>query len=88
VTAIPKSGASKALILAPLGRDAAVAGALLQEAGCASAICADLVEFQNALNDQVSFAVVTEEAMRSADLRVVTSFFTLNLPGRICRSSF
>jgi PAS domain S-box-containing protein len=72
--AIPEPRASKSLILAPLGRDAAVAGALLQEAGFSSAICADLVEFQNALNDQVSFAVVTQEAMRSADLRAVTSF--------------
>jgi PAS domain S-box-containing protein len=74
VTEILKSRASKALILAPLGRDAAVASALLQEAGFASAICANLVELQNALNDQISFAVVAEEAMRSADLQGVTSF--------------
>jgi len=74
VTAIPSSRASKALIFAPLGRDAPVAHTLLEEAGIASVVCADLAEFQSALNDHASFAVVTEEALKSADLHSVASF--------------
>ena len=72
--AIPSSRASKALIFAPLGRDAPVAHTLLEEAGIASVVCADLAEFQSALNDHASFAVVTEEALKSADLHSVASF--------------
>jgi signal transduction histidine kinase/FixJ family two-component response regulator len=45
-----------------------VAQSLLKEAGIASAICANLAEFGAALGDETYFAVVTEEAMRSADL--------------------
>jgi hypothetical protein len=46
----------------------------LEEAGIASVVCADLAEFQSALNDHASFAVVTEEALKSADLHSVASF--------------
>jgi len=66
VTAIPDSSASRALILAPQGRDAAVAVALLKEASIASVVCADLAAFQQALGDEASFAVVTEDALQAA----------------------
>ncbi|MFC7397660.1 ATP-binding protein [Chelatococcus sp. GCM10030263] len=60
---------SKALIFTPHGRDAAIVGALLAEAKIDSVVCADLAVFHEALNENVSFAVVAEEATRSADLR-------------------
>ena len=73
MTAIPSFSAGKALILAPQGRDAAVASGLLRQAGIASALCDDIVALQNALNEETFFAVVTEEALQSADLRVISA---------------
>ncbi len=57
-----------ALIYTPHGRDATIAEALLREAGCASRICPDLARLEAALGDDDCFAVVTEEALRGADL--------------------
>jgi len=73
-TAIPNARPSTALVLAPRGRDAAVAASLLREAGAATTICADLQEFERALGDEVCLAVVTEETLRSADLRPTASW--------------
>ncbi|WP_028232059.1 ATP-binding protein [Paraburkholderia mimosarum] len=60
--------ACRALILAPLGRDAPVAAALLREAGTGTIVCADIEHFSASLSDEISCAVVTEEALRDADL--------------------
>ncbi|MBV8664718.1 MAG: response regulator [Hyphomicrobiales bacterium] len=46
---------------------------MLHEAGVPSAICADVTEFEQALSEDVRFAVVTEEAFRSVDLRGVAA---------------
>jgi PAS domain S-box-containing protein len=62
------------LIHAPLGRDAQIAASLLQEAGIASKTASDLPAFVASLNDNVAFAVMTEEAVRSADLRSLASW--------------
>ena len=48
-----------------------MAHSLLDEAGIASAICKDLTELETAFGDETWFAVVTEEAMRRADLRAI-----------------
>jgi PAS domain S-box-containing protein len=64
----------RAIVFAPLGRDAEVAQALLREAGVASTVCGSLGAFQDSLSDAVSFAVVVEEAMRSADLRGIAAW--------------
>lgn len=52
-----------------MGRDAQIAADLLEEAGMAAKIAASLHELATALDDSVSFVVVTEEALRFADLR-------------------
>lgn len=62
------------LIYAPLGRDAQIAGSLLREAGIASRIAGDLDGLVAQLADDVAFAVITEEALRSADLRAVSAW--------------
>jgi PAS domain S-box-containing protein len=41
----------------------------LEGAGIHPVVCANLAEFENGLNENASFAVVTEEALRFADLR-------------------
>jgi signal transduction histidine kinase/FixJ family two-component response regulator len=58
-----------ALIHAPSGRDAQIAGSLLSEAGILSRIAEDIHAFVSALDEDIAFAVVTEESLRSADLR-------------------
>jgi PAS domain S-box-containing protein len=61
------------VIFAPHGRDAAVASKLLAEAGIPSVICEDLPQFENRLNENAALVVVTEEALRFADLRGVAA---------------
>ncbi len=65
---------NRAIIFAPLGRDALVAQAILREAGIVSSICGSLAIFQRLLSDAIAFAVVTEEAMASADLRATAAW--------------
>ncbi|HEX5430668.1 MAG TPA: hypothetical protein VFW83_01780, partial [Bryobacteraceae bacterium] len=69
MTVIPDTPKTRALILAPHGRDAAVAHALLEQGGIPSLICSDIPEFEKRLDDHASFAIVAEEALRAADLR-------------------
>ena len=59
----------RALILAPRGRDAAVAQSLIELAGVGSAPCHDLPELVETLDDDVAFILMTEEAIRTADLK-------------------
>jgi signal transduction histidine kinase len=74
VTEIPSSTKSRALILTPQGRDADVAEKLLQDAGIPSTACPSLVAFQNTLDESICFAVLAEEAIRSADLRAIAAW--------------
>lgn len=68
VATIPNSDTS-ALVYAPIGRDAEIAVSLLKEAGVAATAVSDIASFVAKLTDDIAFAVVTEEAFRSADLR-------------------
>ena len=58
-----------ALILAPLGRDAAIAAGMLREYRIPSVICPDLDSLVRELNGSVGFVLVTEEALVGRDLR-------------------
>lgn len=58
----------RALILAPQGRDAAVAAAMLHEARIRSEIVRDISELISGLNAGAGFAVVTEEALAGSPL--------------------
>jgi signal transduction histidine kinase/CheY-like chemotaxis protein len=64
----------RALILAPLGRDSAVARNMLGEAGIGAAICADLSSLIAELGLGTGFVLVTEEALMRSDLRGVRSW--------------
>jgi signal transduction histidine kinase/CheY-like chemotaxis protein len=50
------------LILAPVGRDASAAAALLDQGGLSSRICADFRELEQALEEGAGAVLVTEEA--------------------------
>ena len=62
------------LILAPRGRDAAVAAALLREAETASIVCTNLPHFSRMLGEEICCAVLTEEALAGADLTMVAAW--------------
>jgi PAS domain S-box-containing protein len=59
----------RALILAPNGRDATVASALVQQADVDAEVCTGLAGLVEALGDEVAFVLLTEEAIRNADLK-------------------
>ena len=59
----------RALILAPLGRDAEVAAALLREASLSTQICADVAHLCRELEGGAGSAIVAEEAVATADVR-------------------
>ncbi len=63
--------AERALILAPRGRDAAVARDILYEARIHTEICADLVELMTEIDHGADVAILTEEGLRSADSRAL-----------------
>ena len=58
----------RALILAPRGRDAAIAATILGEAGLAAEPCPSLPELIRELDLGAAFVVVTEETLATADL--------------------
>lgn len=58
----------RVLILAPHGRDAEIASKLLQEAGWATLICADIANLCIELNNGAALSVIVEEALATADL--------------------
>jgi signal transduction histidine kinase len=64
----------RGLILAPLGRDAQVAASMLSEAGIRSVVCTSLTELVNGLRHGAGFAVVTEEALHTADLHPLAAW--------------
>ena len=58
----------RGLILAPKGRDAQVTTSILTEAKIHSVVCPSLVDLYEGLGRGAGFAIVTEEALRTADL--------------------
>lgn len=62
-----------ALVLAPVGRDASVAVALLEKARTPAVVCRDLRFLAHALGDHVCCVIVTEEELR-ADLQDIPAW--------------
>ncbi|WP_262297864.1 sensor histidine kinase [Microvirga sesbaniae] len=58
----------RALILAPHGRDSAVAADLLRAVGIAAEVCPDLPGLVRELERGAGFALITDETFRTADL--------------------
>lgn len=62
----------RALLLAPHGRDAAIAGAMLAEAGVQAWACPTIPALIEAIGDGVGFVLVAEEALATADLKTLS----------------
>src|ERR1700710_1087983 len=65
----PGASSERAIILAPIGRDAAVAAALIKEAGYYANVCRDLTELLHEIEGGAGLAVIADEAIKTADLR-------------------
>ncbi len=59
---------SRVLILAPVGRDAALTGSVLTRGGVEGVVCSNLHELQRKLVEGAAAAVVTEEALIGRDI--------------------
>jgi signal transduction histidine kinase/CheY-like chemotaxis protein len=77
-----KAGPSseRAVILAPRGRDATVAAALICEAGYHAKACADLPALLSEIEDGAGLAVIAEEAIKTADLRSLVNWLNEQPP--------
>lgn len=64
----------RALILAPQGRDAEVAAAMLAEAGFVGLPCPSLARLVEEMEAGAGFALITEEALRTADLHALSAW--------------
>lgn len=69
-----KGRSDTALVLAPVGRDAAIAAGMLGEAKIPALICPDLDCLVGELGDDTGFVLVTEEALLGADLRPIAAW--------------
>jgi signal transduction histidine kinase len=64
----PPALSERALILAPRGRDADIAGAILSEAGVSAGICGGLPDLIAQMDREAGVAVVADEGLHRADL--------------------
>jgi PAS domain S-box-containing protein len=64
------------LILAPTGRDASLAAALIREAGFCADLCLDLAALVRELDAGAGLAVIADEAIKTADLRGLTRWLS------------
>ena len=69
-----KGRSERALILAPVGRDAAIAAEILAESGIKSTVCPTLPGLSSQLERGVGFVLVTEEALLGQDLRGLSTW--------------
>jgi PAS domain S-box-containing protein len=72
----PGASSERAVILAPTGRDASVAAALIREAGYYANISGDLTALLHELEGGAGLAVIAEEAIKTADLRSLTRWLS------------
>ncbi|SFK51241.1 PAS domain S-box-containing protein [Sphingomonas sp. NFR04] len=66
----------RALVLAPRGRDATIAAAMLREGGIEATACASLLALITELDAGAAFVLVTEEAITSADLNPLAEWLS------------
>lgn len=70
----PGPSSERAVILAPKGRDAAVAAALIREAGFHANVCGDLASLLREIEGGAGLAVIANEAIITADLRPLVNW--------------
>ena len=71
---MPESSQCPVLVLAPAGRDAAVAASLLQEIHTSSILCNDLAHLTSLLGEEVCCAIATEEVLSDIGLQLLSDW--------------
>lgn len=66
----------RALILASQGRDAEVAGAILEEAGFTAFACRSVEQLVERMEEGAGFGLITEETLRTADLHGLSDWIS------------
>lgn len=64
---VSSASSERALVLAPLGRDAQIAGKILAEAGIDATLCRDLPHLMSELREGAGMALIVEEALHEQD---------------------
>jgi two-component sensor histidine kinase len=75
-----EAGSERALVLAPLGRDAPVAAAILGEAGIEATICADLSCMVTELRAGAGVTLIVEEALSHPDYGLLAKWIEAQPP--------
>jgi signal transduction histidine kinase len=75
-----RDGVEHVLILAPRGRDAAVAAAILREARIQAQICPDLSVMLQEIKRGADVAILTEETVRNGDAREISEWVASQPP--------
>lgn len=75
-----QTNAERALILAPHGRDATIARDLLSASNIPAMICPDLVTLVEEMERGSGFALVTDEALRTADMKDLSAWLSQQPP--------
>ena len=65
----PGRSSERAVILAPNGRDATVAAALVREAGFYASVCSDFHQLVSEVESGAGIALIADEAIKSVNLR-------------------
>jgi len=66
----------RVLVLAPFGRDASLARAVLERAGLCCATCPDVSELPRCLDEGAGVAVIAEEALTRGDTAPLIEWLT------------
>jgi hypothetical protein len=77
--------AGAVLIVAPTGRDAALAARTLQQAGVPAAICGDIGELAARFCDETGAALIAEEALNPKQTPQLLERLRQQPPGAISR---
>ena len=80
------TSSQRAVILAPQGRDARIAAGILQEGGLTADICNDLHGLIAEVAAGAGVAVLTDDAIRNADIKALVEWINRSPPGRISPS--
>jgi signal transduction histidine kinase len=72
--AIAELGSQYVVIHTPHGRDAEIAAGLLKEVGISAVKALDLNQFENSLSNDTWFALLTDETLRSSDMRGIADW--------------
>lgn len=67
MTAASSAGSERTIVLAPMGRDAQIAAAILGEAKIETAICPDMASLLPAVNAGAGLALIVEEVLHEQD---------------------